>query len=56
MIQCCECRSGEHSNYDNDVRLTIVKYPDTNELYKRGYICGEHRAMFRGDGYIVKEK
>ena len=56
MRRCCECRNGEHENLDDDVRMTIVKDPDTGHIVKRGYICGEHREAYECDGYdlIVK--
>ena len=52
--QCCECRKGEHDNYDDDVELCIVRDPDTKKIVLRGYICRGHDMMFREDGYIVK--
>jgi hypothetical protein len=50
---CCECRAGEHDNYDEDVRLAVVRDPDSNRFKVRGYLCSDHRTMFRDDGYIV---
>lgn len=56
MRQCCDCRDGEHDNYDDDVILTTVREPDTGRLLKRGYLCESHRIMYEDDGYILKEK
>lgn len=52
--QCADCRDGEHDNYDDDVKLVIVKDPDERQFLKRANICGEHRRMYEGDGYEVK--
>jgi len=54
--QCCECRSGEHDNYDEDVQAAVVIDPDTRKIVKRGNLCGEHRVMFQFDGYTVTEQ
>lgn len=51
--QCCDCRNGDHENYDNDIILVVIKDPETGKLVKRGRLCGEHRAMYRTDGYSV---
>jgi hypothetical protein len=55
--RCADCRDGEHDNYDDDVRLVVVRNPDTNRLVKRAYMCKEHRTMYgdevSGDGYDV---
>lgn len=53
---CAECRDGEHANYDDDVRLAIVRDPETKKIVKRAYLCGEHRAARRSDGYEVIER
>jgi hypothetical protein len=54
--QCCDCRDGEHDNYDEDVRLVVVRDPDTGRILKRAYLCGDHRAMYRADGYVVSTR
>jgi hypothetical protein len=51
---CADCRDGEHENYDDDVKLVMVKAPDERQFLKRAYMCGEHRDMYEGDGYEVK--
>jgi len=56
MKQCCDCRNGGHGNYDDDVIMTIIIDPLTNKLVKRGYLCREHRTMYRDDGYKVIEQ
>ena len=53
---CCDCRDGEHENYDDDVRLTVVRDPDTGKLVKSAYLCGEHRSAYADDGYDVTVK
>ena len=53
--QCCDCRDGEHENYDDDVVLVVVRDSDTGKMRKRGYICDEHREMYLVDGYSVTE-
>lgn len=53
--QCADCRDGEHENYDDLVKLTVVRDSDTNKLVKRSYMCGEHREMYAQDGYTVTE-
>ena len=54
MRNCCECQKGEHPNYDEEVRLLMVREPDTGRLVLRGYICGEHAEAFAQDGYTVE--
>lgn len=56
MKQCCDCRDEERENYDDDVLMTVIRDPYTNKLVKRGYMCGEHRAMYQNDGYDVIKK
>lgn len=51
---CCDCRDGEHENYDNDIILVFIQDPDTGKMIKRGYVCQEHRIMYRDNGYRVK--
>jgi len=51
--RCCECRNGEHENYDNDVKMTVVRDPDTKKLVKRGYICETHVMMYLEEGFLV---
>ena len=54
MRQCADCRNGEHANYDEDVRLTVARDPDTGKIGKRAYLCSEHRAAYLDDGYALK--
>lgn len=54
MNQCCECKAGEHDDYDNDIKQVIVKDPDTKKVIKRGKMCNEHQVMYLDDGYIVE--
>lgn len=49
--QCFECRNGEHSNYDEDVRLTTIR--DGKKIAMRGYVCLSHRTAFEDDGYSL---
>lgn len=51
--RCCDCRDGEHDNYDDDVKLTIVREPDEKGFLKRGYLCENHRVMYEDDGYLL---
>ncbi len=53
---CCDCRDGEHMNKTDDVRLVVVRDPDTGHLRRRGYLCSEHRQMYREDGYLVRSE
>jgi hypothetical protein len=55
MKRCNDCREGEHENYDNNVCLTVVRCPETGKVYKRAYLCEEHRVAYRDDGYRVEE-
>lgn len=50
---CCDCRDGEHDNYDDRVELVIVRNLGTGVLIKRGYLCGDHQTMYLDDGYSV---
>jgi hypothetical protein len=52
MKHCADCRAGEHDNYDDNVRLVIVRDPDNGQM-KRAYLCESHRVMYRDDGYAV---
>lgn len=54
--RCCDCRDGEHENYDDDLVLTTIKDPDTGKLVKRGYLCGSHRQIYDDDGYLLYTK
>jgi hypothetical protein len=56
LRRCAECRDGDHENYDDDVRLTTVRDPDSGRIALRAYLCGEHRAARRDDGYGVIEE
>ena len=51
---CADCRDGEHENYDDDVKLVMVKDPDERQFLKRAYLCGEHREMYAMEGCEVK--
>lgn len=51
--QCCDCRDGEHDNYDNNVKMIVVRDPETKNLIKRGYVCDEHEQMYCDDGYEI---
>lgn len=51
--QCCDCRNGEHNNYDDNIKLVVVKDPDTNKIVRRGYMCEHHRIAYSDDGYIL---
>lgn len=53
MKRCADCRDGEHPNYDDDVRLVVVRDPDTKKLVKRSYMCELHRTQYMDDGYEV---
>ena len=53
--RCCQCRAGEHDNYDDDVRLVVVRDPDTGWIRLRGYCCANHRVAFADDGYKIDE-
>jgi len=52
--QCADCRDGEHDNYDDDVKLVMVKETDERQFLKRAYMCKAHRNMYEDDGYEVK--
>lgn len=52
--RCFECRSGDHPNYDDDVEMVTIIDPETKKVYKRGYPCSEHYAMYADDGYILR--
>lgn len=54
-LQCADCRNGEHENYDDDVKLVMVRDPETGKLAKRAYLCREHRQAYEDDGYTVKK-
>lgn len=56
MRHCADCRDSEHDNYDDNVKLVILRDPDTNHLVKRSYMCKQHRIMYCEDGYEVIEK
>ena len=53
MKRCADCRNGEHENYDENIRLVTLRNPDTKKLFKRAYLCKEHRDMYAGDGFEV---
>ena len=51
--QCAECRDGEHENYDDKVRLVLVRDPVTKKFQKRAYLCDTHVEMYQDDGLEV---
>jgi len=53
MKKCSDCRDGEHDNYDDDVKLVVIKDPDTNKIYKRAYMCNHHQQQYDDDGYKI---
>ena len=53
MKRCADCRDGEHTNYDEDVRLVVVRDPETRKILKRAYLCDLHRSMYDDDGYTI---
>ena len=53
-LRCKECRDGEHENYDDDVRLVMVRDPNTRGKVMRAFLCGEHRDAREDDGYLVE--
>lgn len=53
MRHCAECRDGEHDNYDDDIRLSVVRDPDTGKRVKQSNLCEHHREAYRQDGYDV---
>ncbi len=52
MNQCADCRDGEHDNYNDNVKFTIVR-GEYGAFIKRAYLCAEHRQMYMDDGYEV---
>jgi len=56
MKQCAECRDGEHDNLTDDVRLVVIRDPDTKKLVKRAYLCSDHLECYAMDGYEIIEK
>ena len=53
--RCAECRDGEHENYDDDVRLCVLRDPETRKIVKRAYLCSEHRVANDDDGFEIHE-
>lgn len=51
--RCCECRAGEHPNYDDVVGLCVVKDPENGKAVQRGYLCAGHVEIRTMDGYDV---
>jgi len=47
--RCCDCRNSEHENFDEDVRMTIVR--DGRHIIRRGFICHAHRETYEDDGF-----
>ena len=54
VSECCDCREGEHDNYEDDVQYVIVRDPDTGYLHRKAYLCEEHREMYASDGYKIE--
>lgn len=53
-LRCCDCFAGEHNNYDDDVILVKVLEPNGRKLFKRAFLCGDHRQMYFDDGYLIE--
>lgn len=51
--RCFECVAGEHEDYDDDLRKTTVRDPETQKVIAVGFLCNEHREMFAEDGYSL---
>lgn len=51
--ECADCRDCENPNYDDDIRLTVVRDPETRKIRKRAYMCDQHREMYAQDGYTI---
>jgi hypothetical protein len=47
--KCCECRQGEHPDYDDNIAFCDVRETD-GRLVLRGHLCGEHQQAFADDG------
>jgi len=52
-VRCADCRAGEHPDFDDDVRLVLIRDPDVPRYRKRAYLCSEHRQAYEWDGYTV---
>ena len=55
LNECCDCRDGEHEDYDDNVVLVIVSDPETGRIVKKAKLCEEHRITYTDDGYRVTE-
>lgn len=53
--RCAECRNGEHDNYNDNVRLVVVKNPDGGRV-RRLLMCEDHVTACLDDGYEVTIK
>jgi len=53
---CSECRDSEHEDFDDSIRLTVVRDPETNKIVFRGHLCGCHRDIRESDGYVLYDK
>jgi len=53
MKRCADCREGEHENYDENIKLVVVRDPNTNHLVRRAYMCELHREAWTDDGYTI---
>ncbi len=52
-MRCADCRDGEHANYDENIKLVVVRDSDTGHIVRRAYMCAEHREMYDDDGYTI---
>lgn len=51
--ECAECRNGEIRYSGPDVKLVLVRDPDTKKLYRREYVCSDHLDVLLVDGWEV---
>ena len=51
--KCAECRNGEVEYSAPDVKLVLVRDPDTKKLQKREYVCADHLDVLITDGWQV---
>jgi len=49
--QCGECKDEGHPDYDEDVRLVVVRDPDDSSYNVRVKLCLKHRKMCTADGF-----
>ena len=53
LVPCGDCQNGEHENYDDDVRLTLVIDPKTGMNVRQCYLCSVHREIYSSNGYAL---